>query len=94
MPGLEDQEYTRERDFYADRGLPCPKVGISVYCLLITGVCRIGCKFLAQDLEAESEKDEKLKREEEVYFKVENLSVLNFNMQGAGSGEAGELIQL
>jgi len=51
VPGLEDQEYTRERDFYADRGLPCPK-----------------------DLEAESEKDEKLKREEE----------------GAGSGEAGE----
>lgn len=25
MPGLEQNEYDRERDFYRDRGLPCPK---------------------------------------------------------------------
>lgn len=25
VPGLEQNEYDRERDFYRDRGLPCPK---------------------------------------------------------------------
>ena len=25
MPDLETNEYNRERDFYRDRGLPCPK---------------------------------------------------------------------
>ena len=26
MPSLEKDEYKRERDFYAERGMPCPKV--------------------------------------------------------------------
>lgn len=25
VPSLESEEYKRERNFYADRGLPCPK---------------------------------------------------------------------
>ena len=25
VPGLEQNEYDRERDFYRDKGLPCPK---------------------------------------------------------------------
>jgi len=42
VPNLEKDEYKRERDFYAEKGVPCPK-----------------------DVEAETEKDEKLKKEEE-----------------------------
>jgi len=42
VPGLEKNEYKRERDFYAEKGVPCPK-----------------------DLQVETEKDEKLKKEEE-----------------------------
>ncbi|XP_023327768.1 polycomb group RING finger protein 3 [Eurytemora carolleeae] len=42
VPNLEKNEYKRERDFYAEKGVPCPK-----------------------DVEAETEKDEKLKKEEE-----------------------------
>ena len=26
VPSLEKDEYKRERDFYAERGMPCPKV--------------------------------------------------------------------
>ena len=26
VPSLEKDEYTRERDFYAEKGMPCPKV--------------------------------------------------------------------
>lgn len=25
VPGLEDSEFKREREFYEERGLPCPK---------------------------------------------------------------------
>jgi hypothetical protein len=58
VPDLEQAEYKREREFYLERGLPCPKV---LYCCTDV-LCTL--LYTVQDLEAETEKDEKQAREE------------------------------
>lgn len=64
VPNLETDEYKREREFYAERGLPCPK-----------------------DMEAETEKDEKMKKEEE-----DNTPDANTNMDSHRFDEQVSLV--
>ena len=40
VPELEQDEYKREREFYLERGLPCPKV---LYCHCCTVYCILFC---------------------------------------------------
>jgi len=56
VPNLETAEYKLERDFYAEKGVPCPK-----------------------DVEAEMEKDEKIKKEEEEDQTPENTANTDYH---------------
>ena len=56
MPSLEKDEYKRERDFYAERGMPCPKVVNLLGCYVLLRPSEIKGLFLLRILKRSKKK--------------------------------------